>query len=65
MSKSLRCSELYSGCDFIIHGSTDDEVIALTVQHARDKHGLREVDWALMAKLASLIRTENERAKLA
>lgn len=60
MPKSLRCGDVFPGCDFVARAATDDEVIALTTQHAREKHELKEMDWALLAKLCGAIRNGDE-----
>lgn len=65
MSKSLHCSRIYPGCDFVAHGATDDEVVALATQHARETHYLAETDWTVLAKFCAAVRNGDERVSAA
>lgn len=59
-SRTLRCSEVFHGCDFVARGAGDEEVVAQAVQHAQFKHCLTKIDWALLARFCSAIRQERE-----
>lgn len=58
--KYLRCNEIYTGCDFVSRGASDDEVIALAVNHAQKKHGLSGLDWATLAKFSAAVSSDEK-----
>ena len=41
--KQFACGTVVSGCDGVVTGATDDEVLAAAAQHAADAHGMTEV----------------------
>lgn len=58
--KYLLCNEIYAGCEFISRGASDDEVVALAVNHAQTKHGLSALDWATLAKFSAAVRSDEK-----
>jgi predicted small metal-binding protein len=44
MAKVLRCRDVGVDCDFECRGATVDEVLACAAKHAKEGHGLKEVD---------------------
>ena len=55
MTRVLHCADAGFECDKTIEGETDDEVMSKAVEHARDVHGMNEIDEETGAKLRSLI----------
>ena len=53
--KQLRCGEAGFDCDHVIQGEDDEEVMAKSAQHARETHGLSELDTETGEKLRGLI----------
>jgi predicted small metal-binding protein len=53
--KQLRCREAGFHCDHVIQGEDDEEVMAKAAQHARERHGLSELDPETGEKLRGLI----------
>ena len=41
--KEFNCGELVPGCDTVIQGESDEEILEKTAVHAREEHGLDEV----------------------
>ena len=41
--KKFECNTVVSGCDGVVTGETDDDVLAAAVQHAAEAHGMTEV----------------------
>ena len=41
--KEFRCGELVPGCDTVIEGESDDDVVERVAEHARDAHAMDEV----------------------
>lgn len=58
MAKVLKCDSLFPGCDGEMRAETEDEVMRLAVQHAREKHDLREIDAATAEKVRAAIASE-------
>ena len=55
MTRVLHCADAGFECDKTIEGVSDDEVMSKAADHAREAHGLDEVDEETGAKLRSLI----------
>lgn len=56
MAKELRCGDLMPGCETVVEGKDEAEVMARAVEHARNAHGLQEVPPELAGKALSAIR---------
>lgn len=41
--KQFACSTVVPGCDGVVTGDTEDDVLAAAAQHAADAHGMSEV----------------------
>ncbi len=57
MAKELRCNDIMPGCDFVARGETEQEIMAKAAEHAKEKHGLGEIDEETAKKVQSIIRT--------
>lgn len=44
MARELRCGDVVDGCDGVVTGENDEDVMAAAGQHAADAHGMDEVD---------------------
>ena len=55
MTKRLKCGDLVQGCDRVIEGQTEDEVMAQAARHAEKDHGM-EVTPELAAQVQGAIR---------
>ena len=40
MDKVLRCGDVMPGCDTVIHGKTEDEVLAKAEEHVHKEHNM-------------------------
>ena len=58
MAKVLRCGDLMTGCQHVIRGTTDEEVLREAAKHAATAHNIKEVTPELAAKVKSKIQTE-------
>lgn len=56
MAKELHCGDVIDGCDHVVRGETEDEVLARGAEHAREAHGVEEVDAETAAKVRGAIR---------
>ncbi len=41
--KQFACGTVVDGCDGVVTGETDDEVLAAAAKHAAEAHGMSEV----------------------
>ena len=53
--KELRCRDAGFDCDAVIHGEDDQDVLAKAGEHARQVHGMDEIDEETGAQLRGLI----------
>jgi predicted small metal-binding protein len=44
MAKVLRCKDVGVDCDYECRGATVEEVLACAARHAREGHGIEDVD---------------------
>lgn len=56
MAKELHCGEIMDGCPAVIRGETEEEVLQKGAQHARDAHGVEEMDDETVRAVRSKIR---------
>lgn len=55
MARELRCGDVIDGCDGVVTGETDDEVMAGAAEHAAEVHGMDDVDEDTAAALQAAI----------
>lgn len=55
MTRVLHCADAGFECDKTIEGESDDDVMAKAAVHAREAHGMDEIDEETGAKLRTLI----------
>lgn len=58
MPKILRCGELVTGCDAVIRGETEEEILRQASEHSRSAHNVKEIPKSLRKKIHRLIREE-------
>lgn len=58
MPKILKCGELVTGCDAVIRGETEEEVLRQASEHSRSAHNVKEIPKSLRKKIHRLIREE-------
>jgi predicted small metal-binding protein len=58
MEKVLRCGDLMAGCQHVVRGATEEDVLRQAAKHASEAHNIKEVTPDLAAKVKSKIRTE-------
>lgn len=56
MAKELRCGEIIEGCDHVVRGDSEQEVLAKGAEHARSAHGITEMDEETKKKVQAAIR---------
>ncbi|TQS46599.1 DUF1059 domain-containing protein [Cryptosporangium phraense] len=56
--KHFACGDVVSGCTAVFVGDSDDEILALVAQHARQDHGLVDVPGDLVSAVRAAIVTK-------
>lgn len=56
MAKELHCGEIMDGCPAVIRGESEEEVLQKGAQHAREAHGVEEMDDETVRAVRSKIR---------
>ena len=56
MVKVLRCGEVFPGCDTVIYGKDEDEVVAKEEEHARRDHNMTMIPMDTIKEMANHIR---------
>jgi predicted small metal-binding protein len=55
MAKELRCGDLMPGCNRVIEGKDEKEVMAKATEHARSEHNVRNLTPDLEQKIRGAI----------
>jgi predicted small metal-binding protein len=55
MTLELRCGDVVNGCEGVVNGGTQDEVLTAAAVHAADAHGLTKIDADTEAALIAAI----------
>jgi len=56
MAKILRCGELMPGCNTVIEGQDESEVMQKGAEHAKSAHGMSEIPPDVAQKVRGAIR---------
>lgn len=56
MAKELRCGDLMPGCEAVVEGKDEAEVMDRAAEHAKSAHGLEQVPPELAGKVRSAIK---------
>lgn len=58
MSKVLECGKVVPGCNYVIHGDSEEDVMMKAEDHARTVHGVDHMSEPLKAKVRSAINEQ-------
>jgi predicted small metal-binding protein len=56
MAKVLKCGDLMPGCDTVIVGKDEDEVLAKAEQHARKEHNMTIIPPSVVSQIEAAIK---------
>jgi len=57
MGYELHCGDVVTGCDGVVHGDSQEEVLTQAAAHAAEAHGITEVDAATEQAMVEAIRS--------
>ncbi len=55
MPLELRCGDVVTGCEGVVSGTTEEEVLAAAAAHAADAHDLTDIDAGMRDALVAAI----------
>lgn len=55
MTRELNCRDIGFDCTAVVRADTDEEIMARAATHAREVHGLEQVDDETAQKIRSVI----------
>ncbi len=55
MTKELNCRDVGFDCDAVVRADSEEEVLAQVATHAREVHGLQQIDAETEQKVRSVI----------
>lgn len=58
MQRVLECGAIFLGCGHVIRAASDEDVLRLAAEHARQVHGVREIDDETARKVKAAITTK-------
>lgn len=53
----LECGKLFDGCEGVVEGATNEDVLAQASEHVRQAHGIERMDEATVAAATREIET--------
>lgn len=56
MSKKLTCGDVMPGCDKVIEGDDEKDLLAKAAEHAKADHNMTSINPDLMAKMRGAMR---------
>jgi predicted small metal-binding protein len=56
VAKELRCGDLMPGCNAVVEGRDESEVMTKAAEHAREKHGMSSIPPEVATKVKAAIR---------
>jgi predicted small metal-binding protein len=56
MSKILECGLIVPGCNFVIHGDSEEDLMMKAVEHARAVHDVEYISEQLKARIRAAIK---------
>lgn len=56
MGKVLECRSVVPGCEIVVHGGSEEEVMMNAAEHVRSAHGVEHMSEELKAKVRAAIK---------
>ena len=56
MGKVLTCRSVVPGCEFVMHGESEEEIMMMASKHALAAHGVEHMSEELKAKVRAAIK---------
>jgi predicted small metal-binding protein len=56
MTKVYRCNEVVPGCEQVLHGDSESDLMVLVAEHAHEAHDVEHLSDQLKAKIRAAIR---------
>ena len=56
MDKVLECRSVVPGCEIVMHGENEEDVMMKAAEHARSAHGVEHMSEELKSKVRAAIK---------
>ena len=60
MAKVLKCSDVNPGCNFVVRGDSEHDVLRRAAEHAKTDHHMENIPPDVLSKVKSAIHDEGE-----
>lgn len=57
MTLTLNCGDIVPDCEAVVRAESEDELLRQAAEHARDAHGMAQIDDATLSAIKGAIRT--------
>jgi predicted small metal-binding protein len=58
VAKVLRCDAIFLGCGHVVRAESEEELLRLAAEHAKEVHGVNEIDEVTLRKVRAAITNE-------
>ena len=58
MSKAMRCGDVVPGCEYVVRGKDENELLEHAAEHAKKDHGMDSIPNEVLAKVKAAIHDE-------
>jgi predicted small metal-binding protein len=58
VAKVLRCDAIFLGCGHVVRAESEEELLRLAAEHAKQVHGISEIDEVTLRKVRAAITNE-------
>ena len=58
MARVLRCNAIFLGCGHVVRAESEEEIMRLAAEHAKQVHGITEIDEDMARKVRAAITSE-------
>lgn len=62
MAKVIECGAVVPGCNFVIHGADEAEIIMKMTEHLGSAHGVEHLSEQLKARIRGVVRDDEHRS---
>ena len=58
MAKVFKCDAIFLGCGHVVRAESEEELLRIAAEHAKQVHGLSEIDEAMVRRVRAAITNE-------
>ena len=65
MAQVLECDAIFPGCGHVVRAESEEEILRQAAEHAKQVHGVSEIDEVMASKVRAAITNELEKRNVA